>query len=284
MLAIIDIGSNSVRLMLWTDGKSLFKKIFTTRLGSGLANGPLLSIEAIERTAEAVRIFSEEGRARGASVHAFATAAVRRAENGSVFCERVKALCGLDVDVVSGIEEATLGLAGALAGADGGMIDIGGASTEIAVQRDGKEIFSVSLDIGAVRLHDACGDSRECYEKQIGTTLLSLKGVPKESKFYAVGGTASTLASLKLGLSEYDASAIQNLPLSLQSIKELTDKLFSLSTAERKGLAGMDIARADILPGGALLLQKIMEKLGLDCIFASDRDNLEGYVALRGLR
>lgn len=283
MLAIIDIGSNSVRLMLWTDGKSLYKKIFTTRLGSGLAKGPLLSCDAIARTAEAVRVFFEEGRAQGAFVHAFATAAVRRAENGSAFCDRVKCICGLDVDVVSGAEEAALGLAGALGTSDGGMIDIGGASTEIAVQRGGAEIFSVSLDIGAVRLHDACGESRDRYEAMIDTALLSLEDVPHEGRMYAVGGTASTLASLKLGLSAYDANAIQDLSLSQRSVRELTDKLFSLNTEERKGLAGMDVSRADIIPGGALLLQKIMEKLGLDCVYASDRDNLEGYIALRGL-
>ena len=284
MLAIIDIGSNSVRLMLWADGKSLYKKISTTRLGSGLASGSLLSTDAIERSAEAVRIFSEEGRAQGASVYAFATAAVRRADNGSAFCQRVKSLCGLDIDVVSGTEEAALGLAGALGHSDGGMIDIGGASTEIGVQRGGKELFSVSLDIGAVRLHDACGESRERFEAQIEAALLPLKGVPHESRFYAVGGTASTLASLKLGLNTYDAAAIQDLPLSLQNIGQLTDKLFALDTEDRKKLAGMDVARADIIPGGALLLQTIMKKLGLDCIYASDRDNLEGYVALRGLK
>ena len=284
MLAIIDIGSNSVRLMLWTDGKSLYKKISTTRLGSGLAHGALLSSDAIERTAQAVRAFSEEGRAHGAAVYAFATAAVRRSENGGVFCERVKSLCGLDVDVVSGTEEAALGLAGALGTADGGMIDIGGASTEIAVQRGGKEVFSVSLDIGAVRLHDSCGESRQRYEEMIEAALTPLKNVPTERRFYAVGGTASTLASLKLGLPKYDAAAIQDLELTLESIRQLTDKLFSLNTEMRKGLAGMDIARADIIPGGALLLQKIMEKLGLDHVYASDRDNLEGYIALRGLK
>ena len=284
MLAIIDIGSNSVRLMLWADGKSLYKKISTTRLGSGLANGPLLSRDAIERSAEAVRNFFEEGQSQGASVHAFATAAVRRAENGGAFCDRVKSLCGLDVDVVSGTEEAALGLAGALGSADGGMIDIGGASTEIAVQRGGEEIFSVSLDIGAVRLHDACGESRERYEAKIDAALLPLKDVPHESRMYAVGGTASTLASLKLGLSAYDANSIQDLPLSVQGVQELTDKLFSLNTEGRKMLAGMDVSRADIIPGGALLLQKIMEKLGLGYVYASDRDNLEGYVTLRGLK
>ena len=206
-----------------------------------------------------------------------------RSENGSEFCKYVKSLCGLEVDVVSGVEEASLGLAGTLGAADGGMIDIGGASTEIAVQRGGKEAFSVSLDIGAVRLYDRCGDSRERYEAEIENALRSLKNVPIEKRMYAVGGTASTLASLSLGLSSYDASAIQDLRLSLKSVRELSDKLFSLDTAARKELSGMDVARADIIPGGALLLCKIMEKLGLDCVYASDRDNLEGYVALRRL-
>lgn len=136
--AVIDIGSNSVRLLLWADGSALYKKKSTTRLGEGLSLTGSLSQAAMQRSAEAVCRFAEEGRAAGARVLAFATAAVRRASNGAEFVARVLDACGVRIDVLSGEREAEAGLAGALRGEDGAVIDIGGASTEVIVQRGAK--------------------------------------------------------------------------------------------------------------------------------------------------
>lgn len=282
MLAVIDIGSNSVRLMLWANGKSLFKRVNSTRLGEGLASGRL-SPQAIERTVNAVLSFVEEGKRLGAEIRVFATAAVRRAENGNEFCKAVKDVTGLLVDVVSGEDEAMLGLSGALGNQDGGIIDIGGGSTEICWRTGGKIDFSVSLDVGAVRLFDACRDDSALLEENIEKNLAPIINVTPVGKIYAIGGTASTLACLKLELKEYDGEKIQDLSLSRAEVGELADKLLSRSTEERKKMPGMDVRRADIIAGGALLLYKIMEKLSLEEVFASDRDNLEGYLAFRGL-
>ena len=101
-IAVIDIGSNSVRLMLVADGKVLYKALNTTRLGEGLASSPRLKSEAVARTAAAVAEFFRRAKAEGASfVCAFATAAVRTAENGAEFVSLVKESCGLEVDVIS---------------------------------------------------------------------------------------------------------------------------------------------------------------------------------------
>ena len=109
--AVIDIGSNSVRLMFVANGKVLYKRLNTTRLGEGLASSSILKTEAIERTASAVATFYQVAKEEGAkSIYAFATAAVRTAENGGEFIERVKNLCGLIVDVVAGEKEAELGI------------------------------------------------------------------------------------------------------------------------------------------------------------------------------
>src|SRR5699024_9599679 len=125
--AVIDIGSNSVRLLLWADGRSIYKKIETTRLGGGLSQTGRQSEAAIRRTADAVAAFAREAAREGAEkTAAFATAAVRSAENGRDFVRFVRAECGVDVDVISGEREAALGLAGALGGRDGGIVDVGG--------------------------------------------------------------------------------------------------------------------------------------------------------------
>ncbi len=283
MKAIIDIGSNSVRLLLVRADGTFYKRINTTRLGEGLAAAGRLRPEAIERTAQAVAGFAAEGRALGGEAYAFATAAVRSSENGRAFCARVKELCGLDVDVVSGAEEAMLGLFGALGDADGGILDIGGASTELCLREGGGIVFSRSLDIGAVRLFDVCGDRREALEAAIDAAIGPFEGVRPAGRVYAIGGTASTLACLKLRLGSYDGARIQDLPMTLEEIRALADELFFRTVEERRRMEGMDPRRADIIAGGTLLLEKIMEKLSLAEVFASDRDNLEGYCILRGL-
>ena len=158
--AVVDIGSNSVRLMLWADG-TLYKKLFTTRLAEGMREG-VLSEAAMARTAEAVAACYAEGISQAGAAHtfAFATAAVRSAKNGAAFCARIRAMCGAEIDVVSGETEALLGAYGALGNADGGVVDIGGASTEVYLRKGGKRAFSVSLPVGVVRLKAACGQEK----------------------------------------------------------------------------------------------------------------------------
>ena len=283
MRAIIDIGSNSVRLMIWAD--DFYKRVNTTRLGEGLALSGKLKPEAIARTAQAVKEFAQEGRSLGAPVHAFATAAVRSARNGADFCAAVKKLCGVEVDVVSGEEEALLGLSGALgAEADGGIIDVGGASTEVCIRKGGKTAFSVSLPVGAVRLYDKCGEKREKLLAEIRAKIAPLGGALPIGKTYAIGGTGSTLASVLLGLEAYDAQKIQDFYMPQAKISALADRLLTLTVEERKAIKGMDERRADIIAGGALLLGEIVKKLSLGGVYASDRDNLEGYCYLRGLK
>lgn len=283
MIAIIDIGSNSVRLMLWADGKVFYKRVNTTRLGEGLAQTSMLSPDAISRTAHAVAQFYEEGRRRNAAVYAFATAAVRSAKNGREFCEMVKSLCGLDVDVVSGEREALLAVNGALGKADGGVIDIGGASTELCMRKGGKITFSESLGIGAVRLYDLCKDDEALLEIQIEKAISPIPDVSFCGRVYAIGGTASTLAAVMLGLDEYSAEKIQGLKMSFGAVQTLTKRLLSMPMEERGALRGMDIRRADIIASGAMLLERIMKKFSLEAVYASDRDNLEGYLITRGL-
>ena len=152
--AVLDIGSNSVRLMLWADGKTLYKKVLTTRLAEGAA-GELGEIP-MQRTLQAILELFRTAAREGAEVCAFATAAVRANANGGEFCRRVRAACGLEVDVLSGKEEAEAGLCGALGEKDGGIVDLGGASTEVCVRRGGKIAAAVSIPLGCVKLYAQC--------------------------------------------------------------------------------------------------------------------------------
>ena len=276
--AVIDIGSNSVRLLLWADGRSLYKKINTTRLGEGLALSPILRKDAMERTAAAVGMYADEAKSEGAeNIFVFATAAVRGAKNGNEFVSKIFREYGLTVDVVSGEREAVLGLTGALEGRDGGIIDVGGASSEITVGKEGRVIYAVSADVGAVRLKDACGEDRGRLEEYIAERIAAYGEVPV-CNMTAVGGTATSLAALEYAVEPYDPAAIHGAPLDAERIFYWADTLLSMPLSERLLLKGMDKRRADVLGGGALLLYRILRYIGAKKLTVSEKDNLEGYL------
>lgn len=282
--AVIDVGSNSVRLMSVADGKVLYKRLHTTRLGEGLANAPFLLPAAIERTAQAVADFYRQAKAENAEgVFAFATAAVRSAVNRAEFLERVHALCALPVEVVSGEEEAELGISGALGTGDGGVIDIGGASTEIVVKKGGELIYKKSLNIGVVRLKDGYGRDTDGIRRAAEVAAESFGKIPVTDLFCGIGGTATTLAAQYLGLESYRSDKITGTKIPLCELQRLADRLSRMSVEEIAQLPCMPTGRADVIAGGGVLLATLMEKLGIPVLTVSDRDNLEGYAIRRGL-
>ena len=282
--AVIDVGSNSVRLMFVADGKVLYKALNTTRLGEGLASSPLLKSEAIARSVNAVVDFYDRAILEGAEkVYAFATAAVRSATNGQAFVDGVRALRPLQVEVISGEEEAEIGILGALGNGDGGVIDVGGASTEIVVKEQGKIRYKKSVNIGVVRLKDKCGRDKNALAQTAREAAKEYDGFPSVTNLYAIGGTATTLAALALGLQTYDPEKVTGAILSQAKMQEMADMLSQMSVEEIAKFPCMPKGRADVLLGGALLLATLMQELGVQTLTASDRDNLEGYAVKRGL-
>ena len=282
--AVIDIGSNSVRLMLVANGKVLYKRLNTTRLGEGLASSSFLKNEAIERTANAVAAFYQRAREENAkSTYAFATAAVRTAENGGEFIERVKTLCGLNVEVVAGEKEAELGILGALGKGDGAVIDMGGASCEIAIKSNGKIVYKKSVDIGVVRLKDACGTDKTKLIQAAMRAAEKYGAIPNVKAVHAIGGTATTLGALVLGLTKYDGETVTGTEITVQELEKTADNLLNMPIEEIAALPCMPKGRADVIAGGAVALCTIMQKLGIEKMIASDRDNLEGYAIEKGI-
>ena len=156
--AVIDMGSNSVRLLLVQSGRTE-QFLETTRLGKGV-EARRLQKEPMERTVQAVERFCALARSRGIErIHAFATSAVRDAENRGELLALLRERCGLAVDVLSGEEEADLAYLGAADGARALVLDIGGGSTEL-VFGEGTVRQAVSLQAGAVRLRERFGQDR----------------------------------------------------------------------------------------------------------------------------
>ena len=286
MKAVIDIGSNSVRLML-KEGSSVRKTLETTRLSQGLDGSGKLLPEAMERTARAIADFVRQAREAGADPLLFATEAVRKAENGRDFCELVRARTGARIEVLTGEQEALCGyLGGAAAFSDAeGLctVDIGGASTELTSGRNGRPVFLTSLPLGVVRLADACGRDRKRTEARIANELARCEKVPPAARLLAVGGTATTLAAVDLALPVYDPKRVHGHFLSLPALKAWADRLFSLEIGDIRALPGMEPKRADVIAGGAALLAAVTEFLGFEGCTVSESDNMEGFLLLKGL-
>lgn len=279
--AVIDIGSNSVRLMISDGEKTLNKFVQTTRLAEGMASDNILKTVAIQRTVAAVSFFSEKAKNIGVDkLYCFATAAVRRAFNGQEFVNAVKVACKIDVDVISGETEAKIGYLGALNGRDGAIVDVGGASTEITVVKDGAEVYTKSLDLGAVVVTDRCGQDKNAVKEYVDDRVKEYGCVPK-TKFYAIGGTATTMASVSLELEPYDPEKVDGFVLDKNQLSSVCDLLFSLPVSEREKLKGLQKERAKVIASGAQILLSVMEKVGVDSFTISESDNLEGYLKLK---
>jgi exopolyphosphatase/guanosine-5'-triphosphate,3'-diphosphate pyrophosphatase len=285
-IAIIDIGSNSVRLMLWSDGKTLYKRLITTRLGQGVAQTGMLCDDAITRTKNAIAQHVATALKDGAEqVFAFATEAVRASKNGSQFVGLVKDELGIEIDVLSGEEEALMGVTGAVEGTDGASVDIGGASAELTVKKHGEIVYSKSVPLGVVRLKDRAGRDKALLQKIIDEETekygdISHFNVP----LYAIGGTATTLSAVNQRLETYMPEKVHLSTLTYTQIENLTDVFLTADVQEIKAMKGMAEGRADVIGGGSLLLLKIMQKFGVDKVIVSESDNLEGYLKRKILR
>ncbi len=275
--AVLDVGSNSVRCSIHSNGNVLVKKIITSRLGEGVSLGFLHS-SAIERTVSAIcelKHFAIENDAR--IMYAFATEAVRRAKNKGDFLSIVKEKCNLDIYVADGDTEAYLAVIGALGCGDGAVIDLGGASTEIAVQENGKIIYKRSIDIGAVVLKDICGGDRKALTAYIAQKTAEYGKIPHAKKVVAIGGTSTSLAACFLKLKEYDAKIIHGAELSLSTLYSLANSFEGKSVEEIISEYAVDSRRAEIIFGGALLLATALKMAGAEKLIVSESDNLEGF-------
>ncbi len=278
---VIDIGSNSVRLMINVDGKTLYKLVNTTRLAEGMTGEKLLKTSAVDRTVSAVSFFIERANAEKVDkIYIFATAAVRSAKNSRDFVRAIKEATGFDVDVISGEKEALIGRIGAIGNNDGGIIDVGGASTEVLAVLNGDTVYSKSLYLGAVKIKDVCGQERSLAEVLINESISEYGQIPK-ANYYGIGGTATSIASMLLELEPYDPEKVNGFKFDESQLSSLVDKLYSLSIEQRKNLKGLQPARAEVIAGGALLLLRIMKKIGITNLTVSESDNLEGYLELK---
>lgn len=311
VLAAIDIGTNSVHLVvarMSADGRFevITRHKEMVRLGeTGEDHLKHLTEAAMDRGVAALARCRSVIEKYNAPVSAVATSAVREAENRDVFLSRAWAEAGIDVDVIAGHEEARLiylGVLQALPIFDSNilMCDIGGGSTEVLIGKAGEVIVGRSFKLGSIRMTqrffpDGVTSKRsiERARKFIRATIAPfLREAGGHSVDVAVGcsGTIESLLDLAIAADRADVVTANGARLSRTALAEVVERLIEAGTpAARAELKGMDRARADIIIGGALILEQVMEGLGVESLMFSEYALREGVLfdlnsRLRGAR
>jgi len=295
--ASIDLGTNTARLLIGSesDGKIVRHHISRciTRLGGGFSKETGISQDAAQRTVAALKDFAAIIREfKVTELRAVATSAVRDAVNRDEFCHEVRAASGIGLEVISGEEEARLTLAGVISGLNGItdtmlVFDVGGGSTEYTLAKAGKIIFTRSLPLGVVRLTEGQGSAAaisDKIERELKQLLAEMNaaGVTalfEDSTLIATAGTATTLAAIDIGLTDYDYSKVNNHLITATRITEIFKRLSPLSPSERlQQIIGLEEGREDLIVAGILLTLKSMELFGSKSLKVSDFGLLEGVM------
>jgi exopolyphosphatase / guanosine-5'-triphosphate,3'-diphosphate pyrophosphatase len=284
-VAAIDIGSNSVRLVLYRlEGRAIwtvFNEKVLAGLGRDLAETGRLSVEGAAQALTALKRFAAviEG-VQPAHTFVAATAAVRDAADGQAFCDRVAAATGLKIRVLSGEEEARYAALGVLAGipcADGMVGDLGGSSLELVRLADGQPARGVTLPLGPFALADASGFDPDRLRETIAGRLQPI-GEARADTLYAVGGAWRSLAQVHMEITGYPLRVVHQYEIDAAELMNTARLIARSSKASLEKWPGLSRKRADTLPYAALVLEGLIERLGLKRIVLSAWGVREGLL------
>jgi exopolyphosphatase/guanosine-5'-triphosphate,3'-diphosphate pyrophosphatase len=286
-VAAIDQGTNTTRLLVADveDGEveEVAKRLQITRLGEGVDSRRRLLPLPIARVRNVLSDYRREAESLGAErVLLTATSAVRDAENGEAFLGEIEWSYGFATRLLSGDEEAELTFRGAADGRPGStlVIDPGGGSTEFVRGEDGRVETQVSVDIGSVRLTERYIRSDPPTSEELASTAAhvreSLPRLEPVDRAVGVAGTITTLAALDLGLDEPEGLGTHGHRLTLDAVSTQRGRLAALPLEERRRIPGLHPERAPVIVAGAVLVEQIIDGLGLDALEVSERDILHG--------
>jgi exopolyphosphatase/guanosine-5'-triphosphate,3'-diphosphate pyrophosphatase len=296
-VAAVDIGTNSVRLLVGSAGPD--KRLVTherlmriTRLGQGVGAAGRLDPGAIERTVAVLREYAGVIDATGATrVRATATSAARDADNRDEFFAAAAEALGTRPEVITGEEEAALSFTGATAELDPAegpfaVVDIGGGSTEFAYGGAGLE-GALSIDIGCVRLTeqylhgdppgaDELSACLSVVQAHVEDVRRAVPGIDAAATFVGLAGTVTTAAAVELGLPAYDRDRIHHFRLTKAAVEDVFRTLATETVAQRVENPGLEPERADVIVGGLCVLVQVMRTFGYGSCLVSESDILDG--------
>ncbi|MEM6401485.1 MAG: Ppx/GppA phosphatase family protein [Cyanobacteria bacterium P01_D01_bin.116] len=305
IIAAIDLGTNSVHMVIVRiepqipSFSIIGKEKETVRLGDRDIETGNLKLKIMERTVNALKRFQDIAKTLNAeAIIAVATSAVREAPNGREFLYRIKNELNLDVDLISGQEEARRIYLGVLSGMEFNneahtIIDIGGGSTEIILGDSHEERCLSSTKVGAVRLTselittDPISDQEYNYlqayargmlERAIEEVLSNIN-FGERTRLVGTSGTIETLANIHAKETlDSIPSTLNGYSFTLKDLRELVSRLRKMTNSERAEVPAMPEKRSEVILAGAVILQEAMTLLGVESITTCERALREGVI------
>ncbi|MET9228168.1 Ppx/GppA phosphatase family protein [Lentzea sp. NPDC003310] len=304
-VAAIDCGTNSIRLLVADvtkreDGtawlRDVHREMKIVRLGQGVDATGRLHPDAIERTRQALLDYARTMQRKGVeSARMVATSATRDASNRDEFFGMTEQILGAPAEVITGDEEARLSYLGAVADLDPDegpflVTDLGGGSTEFVLGTGSEVEAARSMDIGCVRLTERFIHSdppskdeieqAEAFARAAIKEAFEVVPVEKTKTWIGVAGTVTTLSALVQGLEVYNSDDIHLSRITLDNVREITDRILSMTHDDRASLGPMHPGRVDVICGGAVVLRAIADELenraGIRTLVCSEHDILDG--------
>ena len=287
--AAVDIGTNSVRLLLVSPEGEVGRWETVTGLGRGLRERGLLTEDSMDRTLAALRRYGELiSQHRATRKRAVATSAVRDADNREDFLDRAEHALGVRPENISGEEEARLSFAGAVSDlpeANRSMVvDIGGGSTEFVWLNQDGVVEGISLELGSVRLTESVLPDRPPSRPQIqaafSETARILGGVslPLRPKVVGVAGTWTSLAAIALRLETYDSDQVHHSTITAAQLAILLPELAKMTVEETAAIPSLEPARAPMILAGAVIAHEALRRLAAPQVLISESDLLDGLI------
>ncbi|HEY4399411.1 MAG TPA: Ppx/GppA family phosphatase [Lactobacillaceae bacterium] len=296
-LAILDLGSNSVRMMvnrINTDGsyEVLDRRQEMVRMSAGMGDKKTLQPDAIDRTLDALKNFKKIYQSFGDDVvvQAVATAAIRQARNQADFLKKFRDVMGFDLRVISGEEEAEfdyIGVVNSLPINDALILDTGGASTEMILVKSGKMRQRVSLPIGAVNLTESYLEKDVVSAQSFFNALRAVQAylsdvawVPEARHFpiIAIGGSNRTLAKISRKRANQGDLPVHGYHMDRGQLQDLYTELLGKNKDDRIAVRGLAKERGDIIIGGLLPLMTLLEKIDSAQVIFSQSGIREGVL------
>ena len=284
-VAAVDIGTNSMRLLVSDGVNDAVRSTVVTGLGRGVDRTGELSAEGIEDSLVALAgfgaIMDQEGVIRRMAV---ATSAARDAANREVFFDLAESALGVRPILVSGEEEARLAFTGATGGVDVEppvvVSDIGGGSTELVT-----ETAAMSFDIGSVRLTERAIPDRPAPPAQMSEARAMLAAIFRDvdletGTLIGVAGTWTSVAAIAQGLPRYTSELVHGHLMRGSELQEVIESLSRQSVHETAAIPSLDPKRAPVILAGSLVAEAVMITLGVEEVMVSEHDTLDG-IAMR---
>ena len=290
-VAAVDIGTNSMRLLITQITPSgsidLVRRAVVTGLGRGVDERSEFDPTTVAAT---VDVLGEFGAALSDlapdATRAVATSAARDAADGDSFLDAAEDVLGIRPEVITGDTEARFSFLGASAGVDAEppllVVDVGGGSTEF-VYGDTAPHYALSIDMGSVRLTERCLPSLpaeqaavEAARSEADAAFAALELPAAAVSTIGVAGTMTSLAAIALGLPAYERRAVHGSVLAADRVTELVERLSGSTLSEIVAIPSLDPARAPVILGGAIVVERAMAAASAEELTVSEADLLDG--------